>query len=149
MNSFIAPNQSSFVGSWNLLDGVVVVAKETLDFGKRNKIPSLLLKVDFEKTYGSVNWAFLDYMIDRFGLNAKLRKWIQFCLESSSISILVNGSHTKEFKIYSGLRQGDPLAPFVFFIVTDGIGALMTSICHHGLFSDVQVRESRVNVSHL
>jgi len=41
------------------------------------------------------------------------------CLGSSSISILLNGSTTKEFKLKKGLRQDDPLTPFVFLIATE------------------------------
>ncbi|XP_071728802.1 uncharacterized protein [Rutidosis leptorrhynchoides] len=43
------------------------------------------------------------------GFGAKWRKWILSCLKSASISILVNGSPTREFSIGSGVRQGDPL----------------------------------------
>lgn len=59
IGSIVADSQSVFVGSRNMLDGVVI-ANETIDFVKRNKKPSILLKVDFEKAYDSISWDFLD-----------------------------------------------------------------------------------------
>lgn len=48
------------------------------------------------------------------GFNDKWCRWIHECLASATISVLVNGSPTEEFKVGRGLRQGDPLSPFYF-----------------------------------
>jgi len=53
------------------------------------------------------------------------------------VSILVNGSPTKEFKPKRGLRQGDPLAPFLFLIVVEGLTRLMTNASSAGIFKDI------------
>ena len=82
-------------------------------------------KVDFEKAYDFVSWSFLDYMLDRMGFNLTWRKWIKDCLQSATISILVNASPTKEFVPTRGLRQGDPLAPLLFNIVAEGLTGMM------------------------
>jgi len=63
------------------------------------------MKVNFEKTYDSVDWEFLYYMMERLGLCAKWSKSIKGCLEYTSISILVNGSSTHEFIPSKGIRQ--------------------------------------------
>jgi len=49
-------------------------------------------------------------------------RWIKGCLESASVSVLVNDNPTKEFLPMKGLRQDDPLAPFFFLIVAEEIG---------------------------
>jgi len=51
--------------------------------------------------------------------------WIQWCLESGIVLVLVNGSPTEEFKQSRGLRQGDPLAPFLFIMVAKGLVGLV------------------------
>ena len=84
-----------------------------------------MLKADFEKTYDSVRWSFLYYMLERMGFPEKWSKWIQQCLETASVSVLVNGSPTEEFQMQRGLRQGDPLAPCLFLVVAEGLSALM------------------------
>ncbi|GKV35974.1 hypothetical protein SLEP1_g44161 [Rubroshorea leprosula] len=65
--------------------------------------------VDFTEAYNCVNWDFLDNLMEKSGFGERWRKWIMECLGSASISILVNGSPTEEFKSEQGLRQGDPL----------------------------------------
>jgi len=47
--------------------------------------------------------------------------WVRGCLESSTVSVLINGSPTEEFKPSRGLRQGDPLALFLFLVVAEGL----------------------------
>ena len=59
------------------------------------------------------------------GFSATWIKWIRIYLESSSISILVNGNLTEQFQPTKGLRQSDPLTPFVFLIVVEGLARVM------------------------
>ena len=53
-------------------------------------------------------------MLGRLGFCDKLILWIKAFLESATVSVLINGSLTKEFSPLKGLRQCDPLAPFFF-----------------------------------
>jgi hypothetical protein len=92
----------------------VVVVNEIIDYAKKSKKECMVLKVDFEKAYDSVDWGFLDYMLERFGFGDKWRAWMKACVCSGNMSVLVNGSPTEEICIKRGLKQGDPLAPFLF-----------------------------------
>jgi len=51
----------------------------------------------------------------RVGLSEKWVRWMKACLFGGNMSILVNGSPTEEINVQRGLKQGDPLAPFLFF----------------------------------
>ena len=107
----------------------------------------MVFKVDFEKAYDSVSWGFLDYMMMRMGFCERWRKWIHGCMSSASISILVNGSPTKEFTPERGLRQGDPLAPFLFNIVAEGLTGLMRNAVAKNMFSSYQVGNHKEDVN--
>ena len=98
--------QSAFLEGRGLLDSVLV-ANEVLDEVKREKKRCVFFKVDYEKAYDSVRWEFIYYMLERVGFCGKWIKWIKGCLESASVSVLVNGSPTKEFIPKKGLWQGD------------------------------------------
>jgi len=143
--SVINLNQSAFLGSRGLLDSILV-ANETVDYLKKEKKGGILVKVDFEKAYDSVDWKFLFYMLKRLGFNGKWIKWIKACMKSAMVSVLVNGSPMEEFKPKRGLRQGDPLAPFLFIIVVKGLSGLVREAKKANLLSGVEVGRERVQV---
>ncbi|XP_019433997.1 PREDICTED: uncharacterized protein LOC109340726 [Lupinus angustifolius] len=131
------------------MDGVVI-ANEIIDQARKNKNEEcFIFKVDFEKAYDSVNWSFLLYMMERMGFCVKWRNWIKSCLQSNSVSILVNGSPTSEFNMVRGLRQGDPIAPFLFLIVVEGLAGIMRSAVAKRLFKGYEVGKDKVLISHL
>ena len=73
--------------------------------------------------------------------------WIEGCLKSTSISVLVNGSPTNEFIPHRGLRQGDPLAPLLFSIVAEGLTGLMREALDKSLFSSLLVGKNNIPVN--
>ncbi|PNX64989.1 ribonuclease H, partial [Trifolium pratense] len=73
-------------------------------------------------------------MLWRFGFDDKWRSWIRACVFAGSLSVLVNGSPTEQIDISKGLKQGDPLAPFLFNLVSEGLGALMKNAVTLGYF---------------
>ncbi|XP_071700638.1 uncharacterized protein [Rutidosis leptorrhynchoides] len=83
------------------------------------------------------------------GFGCKWRKWIHACLSSASISILINGSPTKEFSLERGVRQCDPLSPFLFILAAEGLNLLVKAALDKGLFKGVEVGADKVLVSHL
>lgn len=109
----IGEEQSAYVEGRNILDGPLII-NEVCSWAKRAKKKILLLKVDFEKAFDTINWNYLDSVLDQMGFRCKWRTWIKGCLNSSRASILVNGVPTEEFDISRGVRQGDPLSPFFF-----------------------------------
>ncbi|GKU94281.1 hypothetical protein SLEP1_g7800 [Rubroshorea leprosula] len=144
----IGEQQMAFIEGRHLMDGAVI-ANEVIDEVKRKKKKGFLFKVDFEKAYDKVCWEFLDYMMTRMGFCATWRKWIQECLESSSVSILVNGSPTNQFPVNKGIRQGDPLSPFLFLIVAEGLNGLVASTVEKGRYKGVEIGSGDVMVTHL
>ncbi|XP_071740651.1 uncharacterized protein [Rutidosis leptorrhynchoides] len=83
------------------------------------------------------------------GFGVKWRQWILSCLKFASISILVNGSPTLEFKLGRSVRQGDPLSPFLFILAAEGLNALTKIAVSNKLFSGVEIGKDKVCISHL
>ncbi|XP_024636586.1 uncharacterized protein [Medicago truncatula] len=78
------------------------------------------------------------------------RKWMAECMATATASVLVNGCPTEEFTMERGLRQGDPLSPFLFLLAAEGFHILMVSLIQAGLFNGYRVgRENTMCLSHL
>lgn len=108
----------------------------------------MLFKVDFAKAYDSVRWDYLDDVLRSFGFGSKWRSWISGSLNSGMASILVNGSPTSEFPFHCGLKQGDPLAPFLFILVMESLHLSFSRAVEAGLFKGIQIGSS-LKISHL
>jgi hypothetical protein len=78
------------------------------------------------------------------------RKWILECTGTEAVYVLMNGSPTEEFPIQRGLRQGDPLSPFLFLLAAEGFNVLMNALVSNDLFRGYKVgRNRKVLLSHL
>ena len=120
-----------------------------IDEIKKKGMGGLLCKVDFEKAYDSVEWSFLDWVMDKMGFGEKWRKWIMGCVSTTSIFMLVNGSPSRQFRISRGLRQGCPLSPFLFNLVAKALSSLLHEAVSRNLFKGIKVGSNEMSVSHL
>ncbi|GJW40857.1 retrovirus-related pol polyprotein from transposon TNT 1-94 [Tanacetum coccineum] len=117
--------------------------------GCQHKIMGKILanRLNFEKAYDSVRWDFLDEIMLKFGFG---RGWIMGCLKSSTSSVLVNESPTQEFQFHKGLRQGDPLSPFLFLLIMESLHISFSKAMHQGFFKGIKIGSNdTVCLSHL
>ncbi|GJU96960.1 putative RNA-directed DNA polymerase, eukaryota, reverse transcriptase zinc-binding domain protein, partial [Tanacetum coccineum] len=140
IDTVISPNQAAFIAGRQILNGIMV-ANEIIRMASIEDSKLLLFKVDFEKAFDSVNWSFLLDIMRQMGFDLKWGSWISSCLSSASISILVNGSSSKEFKLHreacdKGIYKG-------IFLVNNGVNlSLLCFELASGL--KVNVDKSRV-----
>lgn len=78
-----------------------------------HKIDGFIFKVDFSKAYDSVDWSCLIHIMRCLQMGETWIKWLKTLLESTKMSILVNGSPTPEFYTSKGLKQGDLFSPLL------------------------------------
>src|SRR3954465_14941296 len=89
--------QTAFIEGRNIVDGILVV-NEVLDLAKREKRSCVVLKVDFEKAYDRLSWNFVRYIFKRMGFGSRWLRWMECCIFTNSLYVLVNGSATKDFR---------------------------------------------------
>ncbi|KAJ9545696.1 hypothetical protein OSB04_025403 [Centaurea solstitialis] len=123
VNSIIGPKKTAFIHGRSILGGPLI-ASEILSWAKKNQKKPFLFKTDFNKASVSVNWDFL-------------------------VLILINGSSTFEFCIGKGLRQGDPLALFLFIIAAEALKIAMKEARDIGVYRGVNLPNEGPLISHL
>ncbi|GJT14415.1 putative RNA-directed DNA polymerase, eukaryota, reverse transcriptase zinc-binding domain protein [Tanacetum coccineum] len=109
----------------------------------------MLFKVDFKKAFDSLSCNFLLSIMEQIGFSSKWRNWILSCLNSSFALVLINGSPTMEFKLKRGLRQGDPLSPFLFIIAVEALNIVILEATNRNIFYGFKVGKDKVYISHL
>ncbi|GJS59119.1 RNA-directed DNA polymerase, eukaryota [Tanacetum coccineum] len=137
--------QSAFIANRQILDGPFIL-DELIHWCRSKNKQAMIFKVDFEKAYDSVRWDYLDDVLNKFGFGSKWRKWIRNCLVSSKGSILVNGSPTSEFYFRKGLKQGDPLSPFLFLLIMESLHLSFQNVVNADMFKEISASGLRMNL---
>lgn len=95
---------------------------------KKGKGGWVALKIDLEKAYDRIQWAFLRSVLESFHFPENWIKLVLFCLSSASMSLLWNGGITPSFKPLRGLRQGDPLSPYLFVLCLEKLSHMISAL---------------------
>lgn len=136
LQEIISPSQSAFLKGRFILDSFVT-ASELVSWGTKFGLDSVGVKADFEKAYDRVNWDFLRKVMRWLGGNKKWCGWEEQCISNAKIAILVNGHPTKWIRTRRGLRQGDPLSPYLFLLVAEGLARLVERAISNNLLTSV------------
>ncbi|GJU43506.1 hypothetical protein Tco_1200772 [Tanacetum coccineum] len=115
----VSENQSAFVPGRRISDNILLTQELMHKYHTDRGPPRCAFKVDIQKAYDTVNWRFLGFILKSFGFHHTLIKWIMACVKSPSFSICINGNTHGFFKGKRGLRQGDPLSPYLFTLVME------------------------------
>ncbi|CAK8579668.1 unnamed protein product [Lathyrus sativus] len=147
----VSEEQSAFVKGRSILDNALI-SIEVIHSLKRRKTGNkahLALKIDISKAYDRVDWVFFRDMLRRMGFAEKWIHWMMICVSSVNYSILVNSESVGPILPGRGLRQGDPLSPFLFILITEGLSALIKGAIARGDIHGIQICRGAPSVSHL
>ncbi|XLR04694.1 hypothetical protein S83_070892, partial [Arachis hypogaea] len=139
---------SAFIKGHKIHDGVLI-ACETVQWLKLRKKQAAIIKLDFQKAYDRVRWSFVDMVLQKMGFGLRWRAWVKECVTTASMSVLINGSPSKPFRMERGLRQGDPLSPFLFVLVVDVLHRMVGEAVRNGRISPLLVGRDNIELSHL
>ena len=130
----ISRTQSAFILDRLVTDNVLVVYETlcTMHCRRSGKRGPLALKLDISKSYGRIEWPFLKGIMSRLGL---LETWIDrvmSCVTSPTFSVCINGKAYDNIRPSKGIRQGDPLSPYLFSLYAKGFLSLLAKAKEEG-----------------
>ncbi|KAL9677411.1 hypothetical protein QQ045_005640 [Rhodiola kirilowii] len=128
MPDIINQAQGAFMKGRSIVRNVSVAQQLMTGYGRRHISERIAWKIDLRKAYDTVSWDFLDSMLHELKFPLKFISWVRMCVRSSSFSILINGEMVNYFDGKRGLRQGDPISPFLFLIAMEYLSRLLNRL---------------------
>jgi hypothetical protein len=114
-----------------------------------SKVGFMGIKLDMSKAYDRVEWAFLEAIMRRMGFSARWIDLIMGCIRTVSYVVLVNGQPVGSIKLTHGIRQGDPLSPYLFLLCAERLSSLLSLAEEKGMITSVPISKARPRLSHL
>ncbi|KAL0355187.1 UNVERIFIED_CONTAM: hypothetical protein Sradi_3965600 [Sesamum radiatum] len=151
LDSLISNSQSAFVPGRLITDNVIIAyeVNHCLSHKISGQNGYASLKLDISKAYDRVEWNFLESVLLRIGFNPKFVALIMMCVTSVSFSFLLNGDQFGFLYPERGIRQVDPLSPYLFLFCAEALSHLIRQAEAQGEIQGVSVSLRAPRISHL
>jgi hypothetical protein len=150
MEHLISPAQASFVPNRHSSDNIIIFQEvvHSMRIKKRGK-GWMAIKIDFEKAYDRLKWLFVKDTLDDIGFPPALFSIIYECISSPSMKMLWNGEALDSFSPQRGIRQGDPISPYLFVLCIERLSHLINLAVEHELWDPIKLARDGLQLSHL
>lgn len=149
LNVIVDENQNAFIPGRRISDNILLTQELFKGYHRHQGKPRCAFKVDIRKAYDSVSWEFLFEALQLFGFPEKMVGWIKECVSTPCYSVIVNGEAHGFFKAEKGLRQGDPLSPYLFTLVMQVLTIILNKRISEDGFFKFHAKCEKLGISHL
>ena len=131
-------NQAGYVQDRNILENIRAIT-DIIEYTKRTNKPGILLCIDFEKAFDSLEWNFMYEVLDKMNFGPSFIRWVKILYTNISSCVANNGHTSRYFPLQRGVRQGDPLSPYLFILAVE---VLAQKIRENNKIKGIKIREN-------
>ena len=139
----INEDQTGFLKGRTIGENIKLI-DDIIKFTDKNQLPGLLLFVDFEKAFDTLEWSFIEKSLHYHGFGPSLVAWFRVFYSNIESCIINNGWCSKFFKLERGVRQGCPLSPYLFLLCAE---ILAIAIRSNKKIKGITVKETEIKIS--
>lgn len=147
--NLISSEQSAFLPGRDISDNILLAQDLTQLLDHKARGSNVILKLDMMKAFDRVSWSFMRKILISFGFSNAFVALVMGNLSASWFSILINGSPCGYFQASRGIKQGDPLSPYLFILVSEALSRGLNFYCQAGRIDYMGLPAGARCISHL
>jgi signal recognition particle subunit SEC65 len=146
----VSPFQTGFVPGRNITENIVIAQEMLHSMTKmKSKLGFFVVKVDLSKAYDRLSWEFIYRVLLEIKIPDEMINIIMQCVTSVKSNVLWNGSRSEFFNPQCGIRQGDPMSPYLFVLCMDKLSHLIAEAIEEGRWKPMRAGRNVPLISHL
>ncbi|XP_055835240.1 uncharacterized protein LOC129903721 [Solanum dulcamara] len=147
--TLISPNQSGFVKNRSISENIMLAQEIIHQIKKPNVGGNVVIKLDMAKAYDRVSWSYICLVLRKMGFGEGFIDMVWRIMSHNWYSIIINGSRHGFFHFTRGLKQGDPLSPFLFILGAEVLSRLLNNLHHHPNYQGFFMAKRGPKINHL
>ncbi|XP_074305603.1 uncharacterized protein LOC141640821 [Silene latifolia] len=151
MGKLVGDFQNAFVPGRNIGDNILITNEilHKISSSRSGRMGRMAFKADMSKAYDRLDWNFIRGTLLLMGFPPNFIQLIMKCITTVSYEILVNGVPSRRIHPSCGLRQGDPLSPYIFVMCTEILSLNILRMEKEGIIRGIKISRNSIPISHM